>query len=347
MRRFFNAAYAGPLLALIVIIVFVGITTDRFFDAGNLSNLTLQISVVSLVAIGATVVILTGGIDLSPGSAIALLTMALAILLKNVGLPLAVAIPIVLLLGGLLGALNGVLTAFLRIPSFIATLAAFSAFRGLAFMLTEGTPIFSVSPSLSDVFYASLFGIPLPFYYVVVAYVLAAIFLNLSPTGRKLYAVGGNPTAARLSGISVRGIQFMAFVIAGLTYGAGAILFAARLNSGSPNYGTGMELQAIAASVIGGASLSGGRGNIVGTLLGALIITVVQNAMNLNGIGSSLQAVIIGAIILVAVGIDMWRSEIGRLVEAIVPSFARQRETRRTMPLAQQPAKTRMGARWR
>ena len=325
MNKLLNTAVAGPLFAFAAMLAIVGLTTDGFFDSGNLSNIALQVSVVAIVAIGATIVILTGGIDLSPGSAIALLSMILAILLKTQELALSAAIPLVLLFGGLLGGLIGVITAYLRIPAFIATLAAFSAFRGIAFIPTDGAPIFSVSQDLSEVFYGSLLGIPLPFYYVLVAYSVAFVFLNLSPMGRKIYAVGGNPVAARLSGIDVRGIQLLAFVIAGVTAAAGAILFAARLNSGSPNYGTGMELQAIAASVIGGASLAGGRGNIIGTLIGALIITVVQNAMNLNGIGSSLQAVIIGAIILVAVGVDRWRGEVGRTLGSVLSRTLRHR----------------------
>jgi ribose transport system permease protein len=319
MRRVLDPAVAGPLLAFGVVLAIVGLTTERFFDAGNLSNLALQVSVVAIVAIGSTCVILTSGIDLSPGSTIALLSVLLAILVKGHGLALPVAIGLVLLLGALLGVLNGAIAAYLRIPSFIVTLAALSAFRGLAFIPTDGAPIFSLSPNLSQIFYGSLFGIPLPFYYVVVAYIATYVFLNLSPLGRKVYAMGGNATAARLSGIDVRGIQCLVFLIAGVTSAIGAILFAARLNSGSPNYGIGMELQAIAASVIGGASLAGGRGHILGTLLGALIITVVQNAMNLNGIGSSLQAVIIGAIILIAVGIDRWRAELARAVAQLLP----------------------------
>lgn len=327
MNKILNPTVAGPLLAFIVVVAVAALTTERFFDTGNLSNLALQVSVVSIVAIGSTIVILTGGIDLSPGSAIALLSMSLALLMKTHELPLVAAIPLVLLFGGLLGALNGAITAYLRIPAFIATLAALSAFRGVAFIPTNGAPIFSLSADLSQVFYGTLFGIPLPFYYVAVAYSAAFVFLNLSPLGRKIYAVGGNPTAARLSGINVPRIQCLVFILAGITAAAGAILFAARLNSGSPNYGTGMELQAIAASVIGGASLAGGRGHILGTLLGALIITVVQNVMNLNGIGSSLQAVIIGAIILVAVGIDRWRAELGQLVGLMVPKTFRRRPT--------------------
>lgn len=325
MSRFINGTVAGPLLAFIAVIIVVGTTTDRFFDSGNLANIALQVSVVSLVAIGSTIVIITGGIDLSPGSMIALISMMLAIAVKTFEVPLFVAIGLSLILGGTLGALNGLFAAYLRIPSFIATLAAFSAFRGLAFIPTDGAPVFSLSAHFSQLFYGTLLGIPLPFFYVVLAYTAAYIFLSRSPPGREMYAIGGNATAARLSGINVRWIQFLAFIISGLASATGAILFAARLNSGSPNYGAGMELQAIAASVIGGASLAGGRGHILGTLLGALIITVVQNAMNLNGISSSLQAVIIGTIILIAVGIDRWQVELAQALTLLVPKTLRSK----------------------
>jgi len=311
MNRLLGGNIAGPALALAVIVAIVALTTNRFFDIGNLSNLALQVSVVSVVAIGSTIVILTGGIDLSPGSAIALLTLVLAILIKNLGMPLIPAVLLVVACGALLGAVNGAIVAFLRIPSFIATLAAFSGYRGLAFILTDGAPIVSVSPDLSNLFYGSLFGLPLPFYYVVLAFAGFAVFLNHTASGRRFYAVGGNAHAARLSGIRVNGVRLAAFILAGACYAVGAVMFAARLNSGSANYGTGMELQAIAASVIGGASLAGGRGNVIGTLIGALIITVVQNAMNLNGVQSSVQAIVVGLIILLAVGLDMWRPELG------------------------------------
>jgi ribose transport system permease protein len=313
MNRVLGGQIVGPLLALVVIVAIVSLTTDRFLDWGNLSNLALQVSVVSIVAIGATIVILTGGIDLSPGSAIAFLTLLLAILIKTMGVPLPIAVALVILAGAGLGAINGVIVAYLRVPSFIATLAAFSGYRGLAFMLTEGAPVVSVSPDLSNIFYGTFLGLPLPFFYVVVAFAGFAIFLNHTPTGRRFYAVGGNAHAARLSGIRISTIHLSAFVLAGICYGAGAVLFAARLNSGSANYGSGMELQAIAASVIGGASLSGGRGNVLGTLIGALIITIVQNAMNLNGVQSAVQAIVVGLIILLAVGLDMWRPEVSRI----------------------------------
>jgi ribose transport system permease protein len=310
---------AGPLAAMTLVALLVAATTSSFLDPGNLSNLVLQVSIVAVVAVGSTMVILAGGIDLSPGSAIALITMIFALSVKVWAVPLPVAIALVLVLGTALGALNGVLTAYLRIPSFITTLAALSAFRGIAFMFNNGSPVFQVSPMLEAIFYGSVFGIPLPLFYVALLYAAAYGFLRYTPLGRSIYAVGGNPNAAHLSGIDVRKTQLYAFMIAGFTAALGAVLMAARLNSGSPNYGVGLELSAIAAAVIGGASLAGGRGNILNTVIGAMTIVIVQNGLNLNAVPTSAQNVIVGTIILLAVGVDMWRGEITRLLARAIP----------------------------
>jgi ribose transport system permease protein len=224
---------------------------------------------------------------------------------------------------------NGVLTAFVRIPSFIVTLAGLIAYRGLALMFNAGSPIFSLAPQLEPIFYGSLLGIPLPFYYLVLFYGAATVMMNNTRLGREIYAVGGNPAAAKLSGINVRRVQTLAFAIAGLMTAVGAILMAARLNSGSPNYGQTLELQAIAAAVVGGASLAGGRGNILSTLVGALTIVIVQNGLNLNAAPSAVQNVILGLIILVAVGVDMWRAEIARAIGGLVSGRAAKPEARR------------------
>jgi ribose transport system permease protein len=244
---------------------------------------------------------------------VALLTMIMAMLVKFNGLPVPLAIVLTVIGGGILGAINGLGTTYGRIPSFIVTLATLSIYRGWAFLYNNGSPIFSVSPELEPVFYGTLFGLPLPFYYVILFYALAFIFLYYTPLGRAIYAVGGNEAAARLSGINVRRTRLYAFTLAGTMAGVASVLMTARLNSGSPNYGVGMELQAIGAAVIGGASLAGGFGNIINTLIGAMTITIVQNGLNLNAVPTSLQNIVLGLIIALAVGLDMWRGEIGRL----------------------------------
>jgi ribose transport system permease protein len=320
MRSSILREIAGPFLAMLLVALLVAGTTANFLDRGNLSNLILQVSIVAIIAIGSTMVIFTGGIDLSPGSMIALMTVVFASSIKLWGVPFPLAILFVLLIGIGLGLLNGVLTAYVRIPSFIVTLAGLSMFRGLAFMFNNGSPVFQVSPLLEPIFYGTLVGVPLPLFYLIALYAIAFWFLRWTAVGRSIYAVGGNPNAARLSGIDVRRIQLIAFTLAGLTAAMGAILMAARLNSGSPNYGVGLELSAIAAAVIGGASLAGGRGNILNTVIGAMTIVIVQNGLNLNAVPTSAQNVITGAIILLAVGIDMWRSEVGRLAARMLPS---------------------------
>jgi ribose transport system permease protein len=322
MKDLPGTALLGPLAAMVIVALLVALTTPRFLEAGNLSNLVLQVSIVALVGIGSTLVIFSGGIDLSPGSAIALLTMVFAVMVKLMGVDFWLALALTFALGAMLGAVNGFVTAYLRIPSFITTLAALSAFKGLAFLFNSGSPVFQVSLLLEPIFYGRVLGLPLPLVYVALAFAAAHWLMRYARLGRCIYAVGGNPRAAHLSGIDVRRTQLLAFTIAGLVTAAGAILMAARLNSGSPNYGAGLELQAIAAAVIGGASLAGGRGHVLATLLGALTITIVQNGLNLNGVPSPLQSIIVGGIIVIAVGIDRWRVELGRAFGRLLPARA-------------------------
>jgi ribose transport system permease protein len=314
MRKIFDVQLIGPAIALVIVSLVVSLTTHRFLDPGNLANLSLQVSIVALVAIGSTFVIIGGGIDLSAGSMIALLSMILAVIVKFGHVPLWLGVPMVVVLGALIGALNGVVSSYLKIPSFITTLAGLIAFRGAALLFNNGSPIFSVNPQLSLLFYGRLLGIPLPFYYIVILFGAAALFAKYTRLGREIYAVGGNASAARLSGINVPLVQTLSFTIAGCMTAIGAALLAARLNSGSPNYGVTLELQAIAAAVVGGASLSGGRGNVLASLFGGLTIVVVQNALNLNAAPTSIQDMTLGLIILMAVGIDMWRRELAGLL---------------------------------
>lgn len=326
--KFLRSNVAGPIVAFLLVAVIVSLTTGRFLQAQNLINVSLQVSIVAIVSIGATFVILTGGIDLSPGSAVALITCTLAILVKKQGLPVPVGILLVLMLGLLLGLANGFLSTYGRIPSFIVTLATMSIYRGLAFLITGGTPIFSVSPQLNPLFYGKLLGVPLPFFYVVILYAVAAVFLSNTISGRFIYAVGGNESAARLSGIKVNRTRLLAFVVSGFTAALGGVLLTAWLDSGSPNYGVELGLQSIAAAVIGGASLSGGYGNIISTLFGALTVAIVQNGLNLNAVPASWQEITLGSVIVLAVGVDMWRAtighEIGKLFKASPSTIAEQ-----------------------
>jgi ribose transport system permease protein len=303
----------GPFLIMLTVAAGVALSTERFLLSQNLKNVGLQVAIVAIVAIGATIVILTAQIDLSSGSLVALTTVVLADLVKYDGVSVPVAAVLMILMGAALGLVNGFFASYGRIPSFIFTLGTLAIFRGLAFLYTGGTPIFSVSPQLDPIFYGELLGLPLPFVYVLALYGLAWVYLKFTPRGRQIYAVGGNETAARLSGINVNRVRTEAFVIAGALAAVGGVLLTARLDSGSPNYGQGMELMAIAAAVIGGASLFGGQGNVFATLFGAFTIVIVQNGLNLHAVPSAWQNITLGAIIALAVGIDMWRGDVARL----------------------------------
>lgn len=324
----FRSQAVGPLAALLLAVMVVSLTTDRFLTGQNLSNVILQVSSVAVAAIGATLVILAGGIDLSSGAVVALTACVGAILIRNNGVAVPVGIILLLLLGAVLGFVNGFLSTYGRIPSFIVTLATMGIIRGLAFLITGGTPVMSVSKDLEPIFYGTLLGsIPLPLVYVIVLYALIFIFLRYTISGRGIYAVGGNESAARLSGVPVNRTRLMTFVLAGIMSSLAGVLTMARLNSGSPNYGVGIELQAIAAAVIGGTSLSGGSGNIIATLFGALTVAVVQNGLNLNIVPAAWQDITLGAIIVLAVGLDMWRASISQGTARIFGMVLPRRES--------------------
>lgn len=318
LTRFLRTPVAGPLLIMLLVAVGVALTTERFLSRQNLMNVWLQVSIIAIVAIGATIVILTAQIDLSSGSLVALASVILAGLIKKMGVPVPVSIFLVIGMAAVLGLFNGFFSTYGRIPSFIFTLGTLAIFRGLAFLYTQGAPIFSVSPQLNPLFYRTFLGMPLPFVYVIVLYAAAWAYLRYTEGGRNIYAVGGNQSAARLSGISVNRVRTKAFVIAGLMSGLAGVLLTARLDSGSPNYGQGYELSAIAAAVIGGASLFGGHGNVFATLFGALTIVLVQNGLNLHGVPAAWQEIALGTIIALAVGVDMWRADIGQAIGRLV-----------------------------
>ena len=313
MRKFLRSTIAGPIFAFLLIFVVVALITPRFFHPQNLSNVSLQVSLVAIVAIGATLVILTGGIDLSPGAIVALVCCSLAYLVRKMGVPLPLGIVLVLLLGIVLGFINGFLSSYGKIPSFIVTLATMNIYRGLAFAITGGITIFSVSPDLESHF---LWKIPRD----SPAILLCGHPVWRSPRsssgntipGRSIYALGGNEAAARLSGIPVNRIRLLAFVIAGFTAAIAGVLETAWLDSGSAAYGSELALGGIAAAVIGGASLVGGYANILASLVGALTVAVVQNGLNLHAVQLAWQDVTLGLVIILAVGVDMWRGNLGQ-----------------------------------
>lgn len=295
----------GALVGLLVLCLALYIATPAFLTGPNLVNIGIQASTIAVLAFGMTFVIVAGGIDLSVGSVAALSAMASAWIFTSAGLPGWMSIVAGLATGALAGAVSGLGVAFGRLPSFIATLAMLSVARGLTLVLSDGRPI-ATSPEVSFLG-SSLGGVPVPILVLVVTGVIASFVLGRTVVGREMYAVGGNVEAARLSGIRVRKVLVTVFALAGVYAALAGMLLAGRLNSAQPQAASGYELDAIAAVVIGGASLAGGVGKVSGTLIGALVLAVIRNGLNLLNVSSFWQQVVIGLVIAVAVGIDVLR----------------------------------------
>jgi ribose/xylose/arabinose/galactoside ABC-type transport system permease subunit len=291
----------GPTIAVVLAIAIFSAVAPGFLSVANLLNVSLQIAITGILAVGMTMVILTGGIDLSIGSVVALSGVTAAAVAQSSGLGGFIA---ALGVGLGVGALNGLLVAGFRVAPFVVTLAGLTMARGLAFLLTGGRSIGNLPPAFNLLGQGAIFGTPFPVL-LMVAIVSAGYFL-LSRTvlGRQIYAVGGNPEASWLAGVPVSGVLIAVYVLNGLLTGLAGAVLAARLGAGIPNSGQLYELDVIAAVVVGGTSLSGGRGGVLGSLLGALFIGILNNGLNLAGVDPYLQKIVLGAVILGAVMID-------------------------------------------
>lgn len=293
-----------------------------FLKRSNLLAIVDRIVVIAIIAIGMTMVIITAGIDLSVGSLIALSAVIGTVVMKQMGgLEAAAWVVLVGFLAGtlacgLVGGLGGALVARFKVPPFITTLAIMMMARGLAFMITGGFSIYQVPKALPWLGQGWTLGIPNTVLLLAVLYAIAHVFMSHTPLGRYIYAVGGNVQAARLSGVPVTFVIVFVYVIAGLAAGLGGCIQASQLNAGTPNMGLMFELYVIAAVVVGGTSLAGGSGRIFGTLIGAFIISVIQNGMNLLGIESYTQQVVLGGVILGAVLLDKLRT--GATLSALI-----------------------------
>ncbi|MEV1011487.1 ABC transporter permease [Streptomyces sp. NPDC049881] len=300
--------------SLIVIYTFFAIASPYFFTYDNFISILFSTVVIGTLAIGTTFVVITSGIDLSIGTGMALCAVMAGVFMVNAGLPLAVGVPLTILFGGLMGLVNGFNIAVLRIPPFIATLAMMLVAEGLALVVSDSTPIYFTEVSgYTDLSTGRLIpGVDIPnaVLILVVIAVIAGVLLTKSVLGRYTYSIGSNEEATGLSGIDVRRWKIVIYVFAGLFTGLAGVLISARLGSAQPATGMGYELQAIAAVVIGGTSLSGGKGSIIGTLIGALIISVLNNGLQIMSIPQEWQNVILGCVILVAVYTDQVRKEL-------------------------------------
>ncbi|WP_413743028.1 ABC transporter permease [Sodalis sp. RH15] len=292
-----------PLLGFIMLFVLMVLLSDSFLTFNNLTNVARQVSINAIIAVGMTCAILTGGIDLSVGSVMALSgTVAAGLMITGIPMPLALLAG--LAIGGLFGAINGACVAYARMPPIIVTLASMSVARGLALIYTGGYPVSGLPDPFAFFGRGEVMGIQVPILIMAGIYIIAYAMLNHMSFGRYVYAIGGNEEAARLSGIRITRYKLLVYIISGITAALAGLVLTSRLMSGQPNAGEGFELDAIAAVVLGGTAITGGKGAIIGTLVGAMMLGILNNGLNLMGVSPYVQNVIKGGIILAAIYIS-------------------------------------------
>lgn len=302
-RKALSSNLLPIIAALIIVSVVLSFMTPAFLTASNLTNIVTQSAVVGIAAIGATFVIITSGIDLSVGSNIALSGMIGAIVAQSTGNGFY-GILTVIVVAAAVGAFNGASVAWLRLAPFIVTLATMGMARGLTLQVSQGQSVYGLPDSLNWLGASAIFDVKTSALVTVLLFVVAHFVLSQTTFGHRVYAVGGNVEAARLAGINVRGVIFAAYVIAGIMAGIAALILLGRLDSATPNAASGTELQVIAAVVIGGTSLFGGKGSMVGTFVGVLLIGVINNGLTLLNVSSFWVQFVQGALIFLAVLLD-------------------------------------------
>lgn len=300
----FGKENLGILIGLLILCILLTFFSPVFLTKNNILNVLRQVATNLYIACAMTIVIILGGIDLSVGSTIALSGVITGGLIAFQGLPLPVAVIAGLLSGVLVGAFNGLLISKTTIPPFIVTLSTMNIARGAAYVYTGGQPIRVMSDSFNFIGSGYVGDIPMPIIYLVIIVIISILIMSKSKLGRHIYAVGGNPVAARFSGIKNSRVLFFAYLFSGIMSAIAGIVLASRMFSGQPTAGQGAEMDAIAAVVLGGTSMSGGVGKIGGTVIGALIIGVLSNGLNLLGINSFWQYIVKGVVILIAVYVD-------------------------------------------
>lgn len=297
----------GVIVPLAVLIIIFSCTSDIFLTTNNLLNITRQISIKGLLGIAMTFVIITGGIDLSVGSVIAFSSILTASAIKDYQLPVLAAVVIGIAVGTLTGLVNGILIAYVNMPAFITTMGTMTILRGLGYIYTQGYPIYDLPQGFRAIGQGNIGIIPVSAVILVVVAILAFMILSKTVFGRHIYAVGGNIEAARMAGIRVKRVQLYVYMISGFISGIAAVVQGARVGSGLPTIGQGFEMDAIASVVIGGAAMAGGSGTILGTLLGSLILGVLDNGLSLLNVDSYVMNVISGIVVILAVLIDQVR----------------------------------------
>lgn len=306
LRHFTRAANFGVIMILVFLCLVLTIATRKFLTQQNLFSVMRAFSYVAIIAIGQCLVIITGGVDLSVGSVYGFAGLMTAFVLDRWGLPIPVGILLGMVVGTALGSANGFLITKAKIPPFIATLGMLSVARGLSYALTTGYPI-RTSSSFSVIGQGHLWVVPLPVVYMIVLAVIFSVFLNRTVIGRRIRAIGGNEEASKVSGININGVKMVVYSLCGLLAGISGITTTARLGVAQSTSGMGYELDVIAAVIIGGASLSGGKGTILGAVLGAAIMGVLRNGLILLNVSAYWQQTVLGFVVILAIAADQLR----------------------------------------
>jgi len=309
MKAINRQDWYGAMVAVLLLGILLSIASPYFLTSGNLSNILVQASVIALLAGGQTFVILTGGVDLAVGALTALAGAVAGHLMIKLGVDVYLSLGVALAIGAAVGLFNGYLVAFVGIPSFIVTLGGLTLWRGLAFEATGGFDNAGMPEPMPFIGYGEWLGVPMPIVITAVYFVVMAFVLSSTKLGRYVYAMGSNEMGARQVGIPIKGYKLAVYVVSGLSCALGAIVLMARMDSSSGKMAQMFELDAIAAVILGGTSLFGGRGSIWGSLMGAILITMVRNGMNLMEISQFKQMMAIGAVVIVAVWIDVIRRQ--------------------------------------
>ena len=309
MKSITQQDWYGAIVAVLLLSALLSIASPYFLTTGNLSNILVQASVIALLAGAQTFVILTGGVDLAVGALTALCGAVAGHLMIKLGMPVAPALLAAVAIGAAVGLFNGYLVAFVGIPAFIVTLGGLTLWRGLAFDLTGGFDNAGLPDPLPFIGYGDVLGVPMPIWITGVFFVVMAFVLSSTKLGRYVYAMGSNEMGARQVGINIRWYKMSVYIVSGLCCALGAVVLMARMDSSSGKMAQMFELDAIAAVILGGTSLFGGRGSIWGSLLGAVLITMIRNGMNLMEISQFKQMMAIGAVVIIAVWIDVIRRQ--------------------------------------
>lgn len=295
-------------VVMIAIFLVFTLSTDTFCTAKNLMNIARQVSVLGIASVGMTMVILTGGIDLSTGSIITFVNIITAFFMVNLGMNMWLAMLIALIVSTLIGLANGIVIANLKMPALIVTFATQTIFEGLAYILCGGIPIFGFSKAFAFIGQGYIAGIPVPVVLLAIAFLIGGFILVKAYFGRHIYAVGGNEEASELSGIRVKNVKYMVYALSGLFAGIAGIVMLSRTNSGQPTAGKGFEFDVITAVVLGGVSVNGGAGKLSNVLAGVMIIGFLSNGMVLLNVSTYTQMLVKGIILLIAVGFDCYQN---------------------------------------